>query len=513
MRAHRILLFTLFIAVFCGVLAAPALAVQDTNVAVSAITPTTAVVVVKTDVVSDISIDYGSASGAYKQSRSSSTMSRHEVLLDGLAPGSTVFYRVTINASGDPSDTLLLPEASFSTVKSAGSLLRFAVVGDNRPPYTNPIVQPPIWSTIVSQLNSENPDFVLHAGDIIYGAASDTAAQNEEKYDAFFSVTSPLTDSVPMYTAVGNHEWIRSDQNRAGYEREFTLPVNNGSDAATYPEEYYSFDNGDTHFVILCTEIPGQEGLVAGAQYTWLSDDLMNSARPWTIVMLHRPLFAGTHANDPWFDPTKTWGQANRDAVLSLFQQYGVDLVFEGHEHFYHHHVDNGIHYVISGGAGAPLYDPPPLSTGDVYGAKVNHYVMVEETADSLAVTASDATGVQLESFTLGSPSLTLSQGAVYWESYADYTIGLLSVDFIMGNGGPGDAEDTNLVYLDSSNGVTPYTGTPVAFGNIKKGQTATATIRYLVPPGVSFFRTTNYATCLDLAGGLHAFPGPAPAF
>lgn len=510
---HRLLLFALFPTVLAALLASPALAVQDTNVAVSVVTPSTAIVVVKTDIASDVSIEYGSAPGIYSSTRTSSAANRHEVQLDSLSVDSTVYYRVSIAASGNPADAIVLPERTFSTTRPPGSPFRFGVLGDNRPSPASPISQPPVFSTIIGQMAGENLDFALHAGDLIFGEPADTDARNEQKYNALFSVTGLLTDAVPMYTAVGNHEWISYAQNRAGYEREFALPVNNGLNAATDGEEYYSFENGDTHFIVLCTEIPGQEGLVTGAQFTWLRDDLTGSTKPWTIVILHRPLFGGTRLTEPWFDPGKVWGQANRDAVLTLFEQYGVDLVFAGHEHFYHHHVDNGIHYVISGGAGSPLYDLPLLGPGDIYGAKVNHHVIVEETSDSLAVTAIDSSGNQLESFTLGEPTLMLSQGAVYWNTFADYTTGLLSVDFVMGNSGPGDAQNASIVYLSSSNGVTPYTDTPVVFGDLKAGQNATATVQYVVPPSVKVFRATNYATCEGLSGGLFAFPGPPPGF
>ncbi len=516
MRAHRLLLVVVSVAVLLLAWAPAALAVQPLNVAVSKVTPISAVIVVKTDVVSDVVIDYGSAPGAYTAQKTSAASSRHEVLLDGLAPSSRVYYRVTITATGNtatgnPADSQVLAESSFPTTKPPGVPFSFGAAGDSRPNWIYPYVQPQVWGTILSQMQGEGLDLVIHTGDLIYASTSDTAAQNETKYDGFFAFTMPLTQSVPLYPTIGNHEWITVPVNRAGYEREFTLPENNGPAAATEGEDYYSFDYGDTHFIALCTELPGQVGLVTGDQLTWLAQDLAANDKQWTVVFLHRPFFASRHTSDPWIDPANSVGQANRNQLLGLFQQYGVDVVFEGHEHNYHHHVDNGIQYVICGGGGAPLYDLLPFGPGDIFGAKAYHHVKVDETPDSLKLTAIDASGGVLESFTLGTPGLGLGQNAVYWGSYNDYLAGLLSVDYTLADNGPGDAAAVDVVYLSATNGVTPVSSTPLSLGGIAAGGSTSFTIQYLVPPGVGFFRATTFVSCTDLAGNTYAYPGPAP--
>ena len=48
-----------------------------------------------------------------------------------------------------------------------------------------------------------------------------------------------------------------------------------------------------------------------------------------------------------------------RNALEPLFNRYGVQVVFSGHNHFYQRsEVINGTVYVTSAGAGAPLYSP-----------------------------------------------------------------------------------------------------------------------------------------------------------
>jgi hypothetical protein len=41
-----------------------------------------------------------------------------------------------------------------------------------------------------------------------------------------------------------------------------------------------------------------------------------------------------------------------------VFETYGVDAVFTGHDHLYERSLYNGITYIVAGGGGAPLYAP-----------------------------------------------------------------------------------------------------------------------------------------------------------
>lgn len=136
-------------------------------------------------------------------------------------------------------------------------------------------------------------------------------------------------------------------------------------------ELYYSFDYGNVHFVALHAAIEGEDypgGHWYDAEAAWLQRDLAwASARPdkpWIIVYFHYPLFTTADFPDSWVDPRHTWGH--------LFDQYGVDLVINGHVHAYERTYptfhDGTVHtnasldsyaegpapiYVITGGSGA----------------------------------------------------------------------------------------------------------------------------------------------------------------
>ncbi|MBE3073926.1 MAG: metallophosphoesterase [Actinobacteria bacterium] len=491
--------------------AAPAQAVQVKNLALSKITPDTAVLVVKADVTVDVTVDFGVASGVYGATKNGSGLTRHEILLDGLAPASVVYYRVTMTDSANPADSITLPEYSFHTARTAGTAFSYAVAGDNRP-WSDTTVQPAIWYTIVGQMAVEDIDMSLNVGDFIWGVGGDSLAQSVARYEGLFAATMRLTAAVPLYPALGNHERVDAANSRAGFEQQFTLPVNNGADAGIYGEHYYSFDNGDTHFIALSTEIPGQEGMITGNQRAWLEADLAAATSKWIVVFMHRPLFSGAHAGDPWVNTGNAAGQANKAEIHNLFLSRGVDIVFEGHDHYYLRHEQDGIQYIITGGGGAPLGGTPMLGPGDVFGAGTYEHVKVDETANALQVSAVDTAGATLESFTIGVPSLSLSEVSAYWSSYASFVGRDLSVDYSLTNDGPGDAVGIQIMYLVASGGVAPQSVTPFSLTDLAATQSESFTVNYRVPFGVQTFWSHTYAVCNDLGGAAYSFSGLAPA-
>lgn len=495
--------------------AAPAYAQQVKNVAVSRVEPGQAVIVVKTDITTDVSIDYGTAPGVYTLNAASAGRMRHEVPLTSLPDDSRVYYRLTVIDSANSANFQEYPEKNFSTFKNPGAPFSFTVVGDNRPAPNNPVPPAAAWIANIAWMVSEGPDLALHNGDIIMAEAADTDLDNEAKYDAYFGATTDLTWTSPFYMVAGNHERLFDTVGMDGYLQAFTLPQHSGPDAALYGELYYSFDQGDTHFVMLCSELPGQYGLITGNQFAWLQNDLAVNSKPWTVVVVHQPLYGQSgqlsHSNDPWGNPNSAVGQQNRADLEALFKQYGVDIVFQGHDHYYKRHVENGIHYVVSGGGGSPLYPLPAMGPGDIFQAQAFHHVRVDETAGSMTVTAIDTGGAVLESFTLGRPTLGLATTQIYWASMADFQARELSVDYSLDNRGNGDATGVEIIYAQATNGVFPLTPMPAAVGDLDRGQNGPVTLKYLVPPGVASFRSTSYAACDGLDATHYIFPGPPP--
>jgi 3',5'-cyclic AMP phosphodiesterase CpdA len=235
---------------------------------------------------------------------------------------------------------LLLIAGCASGQNPSATDVSFVVFGDNRGGQDGR--QPAVFAALVQKMAALNPDFVVGTGDYIYGAGSQRALSDQ--WNDFFRAMAPLQAHRRTYfaPATGNHE-ISGGVGRKLFRQYFE-------------RFYFSFDWGGSHFIILDTEVPGQESRIAGEQLDWLKRALPASQRAaHTFVALHRPLFpVGPHKGDS----LDKYPQ-ERDGLHALFVRHNVTCVFEGHEHLYRRQTRDGVEYIITGGGGAPLYASP----------------------------------------------------------------------------------------------------------------------------------------------------------
>lgn len=219
----------------------------------------------------------------------------------------------------------------------------FAVVGDSR---SGDSIYRDIVSAITSSLSYTSAMF--HVGDMI------ETPGNQGQWNNFMNMTAPIARMMPWYAVVGNHD-VGSSPSQNMYQSVMDNPSK---------KLYYSFNLNESHFIILDTEIPGQEGGIVGEQLAWLKQDLqMSASAPYTFVFTHRPVFPQGHY--------KGHDLANAPELHQLFINSGVDAVFSGHEHQYYTYLKDGMPYIVTGGGGSPLYD-------DGIGEKYHHFLLVE---------------------------------------------------------------------------------------------------------------------------------------
>jgi hypothetical protein len=82
--------------------------------------------------------------------------------------------------------------------------------------------------------------------------------------------------------------------------------------------------------------------------------------------------------------------------------------------------------------------------------------------------------------------------GGIYWDSYADYTNHILSVDLNISNSGA--AALVNITSATATNGVTLSTPTPKSVGIIATSGVGPVTLQYDVG-AATFFQTTVHAS------------------
>jgi 3',5'-cyclic AMP phosphodiesterase CpdA len=196
--------------------------------------------------------------------------------------------------------------------------VRFAVIGDSG---TGDRAQYEVAQRMEAYWQATKFDFVIMLGDNIYGSHSpkDFVKKFEQPY-------KPLLDAgVKFYASLGNHD--DPDDER------LYKPFNMGG------ERYYAFRKGDVAFFAL------DSNYMDPKQLSWLDQNLKNSQGTWKICFFHHPLYNDGRHHGPDADL--------RTQVLPLFQRYGVNAVFSGHEHVYQRiKPENNIYYFVLGNSG-----------------------------------------------------------------------------------------------------------------------------------------------------------------
>jgi 3',5'-cyclic AMP phosphodiesterase CpdA len=173
---------------------------------------------------------------------------------------------------------------------------------------------------------------------------------------------------------------------------------------------YYSFDHGESHFIILDAHMPDSWLSLSEEQIEWLEDDLEATAKPHVFVFVHPPLYpTGPHLGASLDADIEV-----RDKLAALLKEHEVDAVFCGHEHYYCSFEYRGLMQVTTGGAGSqPLHDYEEFHDLErEYGysfdeisrwkaAKEFHYVIVEVKGTEVEIAACDLEGDIIDQFSL----------------------------------------------------------------------------------------------------------------
>lgn len=103
---------------------------------------------------------------------------------------------------------------------------------------------------------------------------------------------------------------------------------------------------------------------------------------------------------------------------------------------------------------------------------------------------------------------LSISGPSPYWANLSDYLGRRLSVDYSISNNSTAAAYDVSIIGTVNTDGATSLSPLP-ALSLIDPGASASITIQYNVPVGVSAYRTTVYATASNSCGTVSSYPGP----
>ena len=270
--------------------------------------------------------------------------------LDSLAPGSTYEYRInTAKNKGQWHRLHTEDGAGFTALIFPDS---------QSADYSG-------WQQLARDAYQRHPEsaFYVNMGDLVDNG------QDASQWRAWFNSVSVFSDALPLAPVIGNHEAYSLEWKEclpASYTHLFNVPQNG---LAKYPNQFYSFDYGPVHFVVLDTNFPEmknfQPALLAD-ELPWLEKDLAASRAKWKVVLMHRDIFLYGFGPESGREQTQTHFLDFSYQLLPVFEKYKVDAVLTAHLHTYRRRVPlqnfapapqgAGITYILTGVAGDVRY-------------------------------------------------------------------------------------------------------------------------------------------------------------
>lgn len=291
---------------------------------------------------------------------------QHKYVIPSLTPGTKYYYRVNVSGTYYTGSFWAAPATSATELK-------FLAYGDTRS-------YPSDHDSVCAQMiNTYTNDPGYHTFTALVGDWVNDGDLENDWTTEFFPRNQPnllsMQANLPIMGCMGNHEYAG-----ALYQKYYPYPF--------VSDRYFSFDYGPAHVIILDQYVSYTPG---SAQYTWLENDLATTAKPWKFIVLHEPGYsAGGHSNESLV----------QDYIQPLCIQYGIKIVFAGHNHYYSRADVNGIQHLTIGGGGAPLYSANASAEYIVAATMVFHFGEIDIQGDQLAFVARDVNGNVIDSFT-----------------------------------------------------------------------------------------------------------------
>lgn len=303
------------------------------------------------------------------------TARMHELVLRGLTPGTRYTYEVWV-------DGALGGRGSFVTAPLAGvtESTRFLVYGDAR-------TDTAAHARLVRGMREEAADFLLHTGDMV------ADGRDPGDWQELFDTTRPLYAELPVFPTLGNHDARPSGEGLPAYRHFMRTPQGPGD------ESFYVFDYGPVRVLVLDSNQSLERG---SPQRKWLEGEVRRVREGDAPAHLfasvhHGPFSSGPHGPNEAIAGTD---------VEQLLRAARVELIFEGHDHTYERGDAGGLKYILTGGAGAPLYATNHELPYQLAFEPSHHFVRVVVDGPRVAITAIRKDGSVLDAcaFVKGGP-------------------------------------------------------------------------------------------------------------
>lgn len=234
----------------------------------------------------------------------------HKVIFENLKPSTKYAYRV-----GDGKNWS--EWFQFETSSDQVEPFSFLYFGDVQ----NDIKS--LGSRTLRQAYSHFPksDFMLFAGDLV-------SESNEEYWREFFYAGGWLFGMLPSVATPGNHEYDKLENQPRTFSKHwkqiYTFPTN--GPAEKFRERIYFFDYQGVRFISVDSPAIGENSEDGALILNWLDQTLASNPNQWSVVFTHYPVYSCSQGRN---------NEEYRDAMKTILEKFGVDLVLQGHDHTY----------------------------------------------------------------------------------------------------------------------------------------------------------------------------------
>jgi len=204
------------------------------------------------------------------------------------------------------------------------------------------------FKQVLHRADSLNPDFCLTTADLVKKGGGNLGKKDYQKLD---KEGGWFMKKYPVWPTVGNHESFGGDDAMHNFTNFFGIK-----------HDLYSFEYGNAKFIAL----PWPKIKDDTNRLAQLESELKSAKGKLIFVFKHRPHYDVGSKKYEDVEGTET-------AVTKLYDKYKVTAVFSGHDHIYYRTKRKATSYIISAGAGAPIYRlkrEKDAIKGDVYYGK-----------------------------------------------------------------------------------------------------------------------------------------------
>lgn len=269
-----------------------------------------------------------------------------------------------------------------------------------------------VRDAIYAEAKRSQAAFILNVGDIT--AHDGRRPSHWMTFLKEYNIEHPFLKEIPFLPTIGNHEHANdSTYGFANYNAIFDYP------------RFYTVEFADAVLIIVDSNfiLDQYQDIDDGTQdklfkrwfvsddnsheKAWLEKQLAACDKPFKIIAMHHPPASYAMHHYDWYD--HSYGNdlvKKRQHLLNLFQEYGVQVVFSGHDHLYQHNklqsaTGKQIHFIIGGGGGTPIRDTTDTQTQKrmrqnfenegfeilpVKHEKIYHYCRVRTEPDKLTI-------------------------------------------------------------------------------------------------------------------------------